>query len=55
MSRFQPLNLPIAYTTKHSILSLSFFHEGKQSGLLRVFLVQLWFHQTPVLKYTIMA
>jgi hypothetical protein len=36
--------LPIAYTTKHSILSSSFFHGVKQSGLVRVFLVQLWFH-----------
>jgi hypothetical protein len=36
--------LPIAYTTKHSILSLYFFHRGKQSGLVRVFLVQLGFH-----------
>jgi hypothetical protein len=36
--------LLIAYTTKHSILSLSFFHRGKQSGLVRVFLVQLGFH-----------
>jgi hypothetical protein len=47
--------LPIAYTTKHSILSLYFFHRGKQSGLVRVFLVQLGFHQTPILKCTIMA
>jgi hypothetical protein len=36
--------LPIAYTTKHSVLSLSFFHRGKQSGLVRVFLVQLGCH-----------
>jgi hypothetical protein len=36
--------LPIAYTTKHRILSLCFFHRGKQSGLVRVFLVQLGFH-----------
>jgi hypothetical protein len=36
--------LLIAYTTKHSILSLSFFHRGKQSGPVRVFLVQLGFH-----------
>jgi hypothetical protein len=36
--------LLIAYTTKHSILSLYFFHRGKQSGLVSVFLVQLGFH-----------
>jgi hypothetical protein len=42
--------LLIAYTTKHSILSLCLFHRGKQSGLVRVFLVQLGFHQTPILK-----
>jgi hypothetical protein len=47
--------LPFAYTTKRSILSLSFFHRCKQSGLVRVFLVQLGFHQTPILKCTIMA
>jgi hypothetical protein len=47
--------LPIAYTTKkHSILSLCFFHRGNQSGLVMVFLVQLGFHQTPILKCTIM-
>jgi hypothetical protein len=45
----------VAYTTKHSVLSLSFFHWGKQGGLVRVFLVQLGFHQTPILKCTIMA
>jgi hypothetical protein len=47
--------LPIAYPTKHSILSLRFFHRGKQSDLLRVFLVQLGFHQTPILKCTVMV
>jgi hypothetical protein len=47
--------LPFAYTSKHSILSLCFVHRCKQSGLVRVFLVQLWFHQTPILKCTIMA
>jgi hypothetical protein len=47
--------LPIAYPTKHSILSLCFFHTGKQSGLVRKFLVQLGFHQTPILKCTVMA
>jgi hypothetical protein len=36
--------LPIAYTTKHSILSLCFFHRGKQSSIVRVFVVQLGFH-----------
>jgi hypothetical protein len=35
--------LSIAYTTKHSILSLYFLHRGEQSGLVRVFLVQLGF------------
>jgi hypothetical protein len=44
--------LSIAYTTKHSILSLCFFHRGKQSGLVRVFLVQLGFNQTHILKCT---
>jgi hypothetical protein len=39
----------------HSVLSLSFFHRCKQSGLVRMFLVQLGFHQTPILKCTIMA
>jgi hypothetical protein len=47
--------LLIAYPTKHSILSLSFFHRGNQSGLVRVLLVQLGFHQTPTLKCTVMA
>jgi hypothetical protein len=47
--------LPIAYTTKHSLLSLSFFHRGKQNGLVRVFLVRPRFHQTPILKCIIMA
>jgi hypothetical protein len=47
--------LPIAYPTKHSILSLCIFHRGKQSGLVRVFLVQLGFHQTPILKCTVRA
>jgi hypothetical protein len=47
--------LPIAYTTKHSILSLYFIHRGKQSGLVRVFLVQLEFHETGILKCTIVA
>jgi hypothetical protein len=28
---------------------------GKQSGLVRMFLVQLGFHQTPIHKCTIMA
>jgi hypothetical protein len=45
----------IAYTTTHSVLSLSFFHRCKQSDLVRVFLVQLGFHQTPTLKCTNMA
>jgi hypothetical protein len=45
----------VAYTTKHSVLSLSFFHRCKQSGLVWVFLVQLGFHQTSILKCTIMA
>jgi hypothetical protein len=36
--------LPIAYTTKYSILSIYFFHWGKQSGLVMVFLLQLGFH-----------
>jgi hypothetical protein len=31
------------------------FHRCKQSGLVRVVLVQLAFHQTPILKCTIMA
>jgi hypothetical protein len=44
--------LPIAYTTKHSILSFCFIHRGKQSGLVWVFLVQLGFHKTPILKCT---
>jgi hypothetical protein len=47
--------LLIAYTTKHSTLSLCFIHRGKQSGLVRVFFVQLGFHQTHVLKCTIMT
>jgi hypothetical protein len=47
--------LPIAYTTKHSVLSLYFFHRCKKSCLVRVFLVQLGFHQTPILKSTIMT
>jgi hypothetical protein len=47
--------LPVAYTTKHSMLSLCFFHRGKQIGLVRVFLVQLGFHQTAILKCTTMA
>jgi hypothetical protein len=47
--------LPIANTTKHSILSLYFIHRGKQSGLVRVFLVKLGFHPTPILKCTNMA
>jgi hypothetical protein len=47
--------LPIAYTTKHSTLSLCFVHRGKQIGSVRVFLVQLGFHQTAILKFTIMA
>ena len=34
----------VAYTTKHSVLSLSFFHRCKQNGLVRVFLVQLGFY-----------
>jgi hypothetical protein len=34
---------------------LDFFHRCKQSGLVRVFLVQLGFHQTPILKCTIMT
>jgi hypothetical protein len=38
--------LLIVYSTKHSILSLSFFYRGKQSGHVRVFLVQLGFHRT---------
>jgi hypothetical protein len=45
----------IAHRTKHSVLSLSFFHRCKQSGLVRVFLVLLGFLQTPILKCTIMA
>jgi hypothetical protein len=36
--------LPIAYTAKRSILSFCFFYRVKQSGLVRVFLVQLGFH-----------
>jgi hypothetical protein len=36
--------LPIAYRAKHIILSLYFFHRGKQSGLVRVILVQPRFH-----------
>jgi hypothetical protein len=47
--------LSITYTTKHSLLSLCFFHRVKQSSLVRVFLVQLGFHQTPILRCTIMA
>jgi hypothetical protein len=47
--------LPIAYLAKHSILSLCFFHRGKQGGLVRVLLVQLGFHQTPIPKCTVMA
>jgi hypothetical protein len=34
---------------------LSFFHRCKQSGLVWVFLVQLGFHQTPILKCTFMT
>jgi hypothetical protein len=45
----------VAYTTKLSVLSLSFVHRGKQSVLVRVFLVQLGFHPTPILKCTILA
>jgi hypothetical protein len=55
-SRFQPLDfyrlpmqLSIAY---YHCLS---FHRCKQSRLVRVFLEQLGFHQTPILKCTIMA
>jgi hypothetical protein len=44
----------VAYTTTHSVLSLSFFHRCKQSGLVRVFLVQLRFYQTHILKCIIM-
>jgi hypothetical protein len=47
--------LLIAYPTKHIILSLCFFHRGKQSGLVRGFLMKLGFHQTPILKCTVMA
>jgi hypothetical protein len=47
--------LPIAYPAKHSILSLRFFQRGKQIGLVRVFLMQLGFHQTPTLKCIVMA
>jgi hypothetical protein len=36
--------VPIAYTIKRNILSFCFFHRGKQSGLVWVFLVQLGFH-----------
>jgi hypothetical protein len=45
----------VAYTTKHSMLSLSFFHRCKQSSLVRMFWVQLGFHQTFLLQCTIMA
>jgi hypothetical protein len=55
-SGFHPLDfyrlliqLSIAYY--HCLL----FHRCKQSGLVRVFLVQWGFHQTPILKWTIMA
>jgi hypothetical protein len=44
-----PIQLSIAY---YRCLS---FHRCKQSGLVRVVLVQLGFHQTPILKCTIMA
>jgi hypothetical protein len=44
--------LPIAYTTKHSVLSFCFIHRVNESGLVRVLLVQLGFHQTPILKCT---
>jgi hypothetical protein len=44
-----PIQLCIAY---HHCLS---FHRCKQSGLVRVVLVQLGFHQTRILKCTIMA
>jgi hypothetical protein len=37
------------------ILALYFFHRGKQCGLVWVFLVQLGFHSTLILKCTIMA
>jgi hypothetical protein len=47
--------LPIAYPTKHSILSLCLFHRGKQSGVVKGFLVHLGFYQTPILKCTVMA
>jgi hypothetical protein len=56
MSGFQPLDfyhLPIRLSIAYyHCLS---FHRCKQSGLVRVFLVQLGFHQTPILKCTIMA
>jgi hypothetical protein len=38
-----------------NVLSFSLFPRCKQSGLVRVFLLQLGFHQTPILKCTIMA
>jgi hypothetical protein len=44
-----PIQLWIAY---YHCLS---FHTCKQSGLVSVVLVQLGFHQTPILKCTIMA
>jgi hypothetical protein len=56
MSGFQPLNfyhLPIQLSTAYYHCLL--FHRCKQSGLVRVFLVQLRFHQAPILKSTIMT
>jgi hypothetical protein len=44
-----PIQLSIAYY--HCLL----LHRCKQSGLVRVFLVQLGFHHSPILKCTIMA
>jgi hypothetical protein len=56
MSGFQPLDfyrLPIQLSIAYYHCLL--IHRCKQSGLLRVALVQLGFHQTPILKCTIMA
>jgi hypothetical protein len=56
VSRFQPLNfyhLPIQLSIVY--YHCLWFHRCKQSGLVRVILVQLRFHQAPILKCTIMA
>jgi hypothetical protein len=56
MSGFQPLDfyhLPIQLSIVY--YRCLWFHRCKQSGLVRVVLVQLGIHQTPLLKCTITA